>query len=143
MIKTILCAVDVNRPEEERKVLETAGALARQNGAQLDVIAVVPDFGSTLVAAYFEEHHVTSARDTAGAKLADMVGEVLGAEANAATRHLVAMGSVYEEILNAARLGGSDLIVMGAHRPDLKDFLLGPNVSHVVRHAECSVYVVR
>jgi nucleotide-binding universal stress UspA family protein len=143
MITTILCAVDVNRPEEERKVLETAGAMAKANEAQLDVIAVVPDFGSTMVAAYFEDHHVQSAKDTAGEALSAMVAGVLGDAVNAKARHIVAMGPVYKEILEAAKLGGADLIVMGAHRPDFKDFLLGPNASHVVTHAECSVYVVR
>jgi nucleotide-binding universal stress UspA family protein len=33
--------------------------------------------------------------------------------------------------------------VVGAHRQDLKDYLLGPNAARVVRHADCSVYVVR
>ena len=38
---------------------------------------------------------------------------------------------------------GATLIVIGAHRPDLKDYLLGPHAARVVRHAECSVLVVR
>ena len=37
----------------------------------------------------------------------------------------------------------ADLIVMASHRPELKDFLLGPNAARVVRHANCSVLVVR
>jgi nucleotide-binding universal stress UspA family protein len=37
----------------------------------------------------------------------------------------------------------ADLIVLAAHRPELKDYLLGPNASRVVRHAKCSVYVIR
>ncbi|MCP3869045.1 MAG: universal stress protein, partial [Gammaproteobacteria bacterium] len=28
-------------------------------------------------------------------------------------------------------------------RPELKDFLLGPNAAKVVRHAECPVLVIR
>jgi nucleotide-binding universal stress UspA family protein len=35
------------------------------------------------------------------------------------------------------------MIVMASHRPELKDYLLGPNAARVVRHAECSVLVVR
>jgi len=37
----------------------------------------------------------------------------------------------------------ADLIVLGANRPDLKDYLLGPNASRVVRHSARSVLVVR
>ena len=38
---------------------------------------------------------------------------------------------------------GADLIVMGSHRPELADYLLGANAAKVVRHADCSVMVVR
>jgi nucleotide-binding universal stress UspA family protein len=55
----------------------------------------------------------------------------------------VAQGSIYDEVLRAARELGCDCIVMGSHRPELKDYLLGPNAARVVRHAPCSVMVVR
>jgi nucleotide-binding universal stress UspA family protein len=38
---------------------------------------------------------------------------------------------------------GCDAIVMAAHRPELRDYLLGPNAARVVRHANQSVLVVR
>ena len=55
----------------------------------------------------------------------------------------VGHGTVYEEILHAAKRIDADLIVMAAHRPGQADYLLGPNAARVVRHAECSVLVVR
>ncbi len=143
MTKTVLCAVDINRPDEEAHVLKRAKQLADLDGAQLDVITVVPDFGASLVGAYFEEHHVKTAKDSAVELLSKFVADTLGAEADEKARHIVAVGSVYEEVLKTAALSGADLIVLGAHRPDLKDYLLGPNASRVVRHSECSVYVVR
>lgn len=143
MTQTILCAIDINRPNEEAVVVQKAAQLAAMEDAQLDLLTVVPDFGATVVGAYFEEHHVATARDTADEQLKSFAEGVLGKDANANVRHLVAVGSVYQEILHAAKLAGSDLIVLGAHNPDLKDYLLGPNASRVVRHANCSVYVVR
>ncbi|MEP0963777.1 MAG: universal stress protein [Roseobacter sp.] len=143
MSQTILCAVDINRPSEDSNVLEQAKKLADLDGAQLDVITVVPDFGASVVGAYFKDHDVKTAQDGASELLNEMAVDVLGAEANASVRHIVAIGSVYEEVLKAAKLSGADLIVIGAHRPDFKDYLLGPNAARVVRHAECSVYVVR
>lgn len=143
MSKTILCAVDINRPEAERKVLEIALKLADLDQAQLDVITVVPDFGMSVVGAYFQEHHIETAKDSAGDLLRQFVADVAGPERDQGIRHVVAMGNVYDEVLRAAELEGSDLIVIGAHRPDLKDYLLGPNASRVVRHSNCSVYVVR
>ncbi|MEP2781943.1 MAG: universal stress protein [Pseudoruegeria sp.] len=143
MTQTILCAVDINRADEDSKVVAQAKKMADPDGAQLDIITVVPDFGASVVGAYFKDHDVKSAKDGAGKYLNNMVVKAIGAEANASVRHVVAVGSVYEEVLKAAQLAKADLIVIGAHRPDFKDYLLGPNAARVVRHSECSVYVVR
>ena len=56
---------------------------------------------------------------------------------------VVENGTVYREIVEAARDLDIQHIVMGAHRPSLADFLLGPNSARVARHAGCSVTVVR
>lgn len=143
MMDTILCSVDINRPDEQHNLLEVANELALAHDAQLDVISVMPDFGSTVVGAYFKDHDVTLARDTAGVKLKKLVVDVLGAERATKVRRIIGVGNVYEEVLKTAKVNEADLIVIGAHRPDLKDFLLGPNAARVVRHANCSVYVVR
>ena len=50
---------------------------------------------------------------------------------------------VYEEILNVAEELPASQIVMAAQRPKLSDYMLGENTSRVVRHASCSVLVVR
>ena len=52
-------------------------------------------------------------------------------------------GSVYEQVLKVAEELAVDQIVIGAHRPGLSDYLLGPNTARVVRHATCSVNVIR
>ena len=58
-------------------------------------------------------------------------------------QRIVANGTVYEEVLSKAGEIGADLIVMASHRPELQDYLLGPNAARVVRHAPISVMVVR
>jgi nucleotide-binding universal stress UspA family protein len=52
-------------------------------------------------------------------------------------------GGIYHCILATAERIGSDLIVMASHRPEMSDYLVGPNASRVVRHANISVLVVR
>nr|WP_321509035.1 universal stress protein [uncultured Celeribacter sp.] len=143
MIKTILCAIDVNRAQDEAKVLQTAQRLATTEGAQLDVITVMPNYGMSLVGGYFDENRTKEVRNSVKKALVDFVEEVLGAEVNAKVRHIVAVGTAYHEILEAAEKDEADLIILGAHRPDLKDYLLGPNAARVVRHSKSSVYVVR
>lgn len=142
-IKTVLCAIDINRPEAEAIVLRRAHKIAEAEGAQLDVITVVPDYGMSVVGGYFDEKHTQKAVEHAHALLCDAVGKLLGEEANAACRHVVAVGKAYQEILKVAEKDEADLIVLGAHDPDLSDYLLGPNAARVVRHTKASVYVVR
>ena len=143
MSKRILCAVDVGAPQEDSTVLKVAGKLARLDGAQLDIVSVVPDFGNSMVGSFFEEGHhaklVAEVKDKQKALSESVLGEAFDHE----IRHIVATGSIYQEILSTAEKAGSDLIVIGAHNPDLKDFLLGPNAARIVRHAKCSVHVVR
>ncbi|MEO1112445.1 MAG: universal stress protein [Pseudomonadota bacterium] len=141
-IKSVLCAVDISH-EDDVQVLETGDKLARLDGAQLDVITVVPNYGVTLVNSYFDENFQGELVTKTKSALNDMVTRVLGEERNKSIRHIVAAGSVYEEILEAAKQAGSDLIVIGAHKPHLKEFLLGPNAARVARHSQCSVYIVR
>lgn len=56
---------------------------------------------------------------------------------------VVENGTIYREIVEAAKDLDIDHIVMGAHSPSLADFLLGPNSARVARHAGCSVTVIR
>lgn len=143
MTSSILCAIDISDPEVDRKVLEAAYRLAQLDSAQLDVITVVPDFGMSVVGGYFDRDFHEKAVKDAKKHLNEFVENVIGAEANKSVRHIVATGKVYAEILHAAREAGTDLIVIGSHKPDLSDYLLGPNAARVVRHSDCSVYVVR
>lgn len=142
MIKTVLCAVDISHPED-REVLQTAARLAKLDDAQLDVITVVPNVGMTLVGSYFDENFQNQLVSDTQKSLKDMVGSVVGDDRNDKIRHVVTTGSIYEEILSVADQTKADLIVIGAHKPQLREFLLGPNAARVVRHSKCSVYVVR
>ncbi|MBO9435975.1 universal stress protein [Ruegeria sp. R13_0] len=143
MTQSVLCAVDISNGELDSPVLKKAAALADMDGAQLDVVTVLPDYGESWVSGFFEADHHEKALEQAQAELTELCVATLGAERNASVRHVVATGTAYQEILKTAESAGSDLIVIGAHKPDLKDYLLGPNAARVVRHANVSVYVVR
>ncbi|TLP46856.1 universal stress protein [Cohaesibacter sp. CAU 1516] len=142
MIKSVLCALDISQ-DNDIEVLRKADKLARLDDASLDVVTVVPNFGMTLVSSYFDDNFQKQAVKEAKDRLRERVGSILGDERNEEIRHIVATGSVYEEILELAEQTDIDLIVIGAHKPDLREYLLGPNAARVVRHSNCSVYVVR
>lgn len=46
-------------------------------------------------------------------------------------------------ILDYASKNNIDCIVIASHKPRIEDFFLGSTASRVVRHAECSVHVIR
>ncbi len=143
MTKSVLCAVDISNGDLDGPVLKRAAALADLDGAQLDVVTVLPDFGESWVSGFFEPDFHDKALEEAHNKLTALCVSALGSDRNASIRHVVATGTAYQEILKTADSAGSDLIVIGAHKPDFKDYLLGPNAARVVRHAAVSVYVVR
>jgi nucleotide-binding universal stress UspA family protein len=119
MYQNILLTVDLDDEASWIKALPAAVAQAKASRARLHVATVVPDFGMPVVRGFFPEGFE-------GKVLAE-VKEKLKAFCDA---------KVPSEI-------GCGLIVIGAHRPELKDYLLGPNAARVVRHASCSVLVVR
>jgi nucleotide-binding universal stress UspA family protein len=46
-------------------------------------------------------------------------------------------------VLAEAQFWGADLIIIGSHKPSIRTHLLGSNAEKIVRHANCSVMVVR
>ncbi|MFV9897278.1 universal stress protein, partial [Rickettsia conorii] len=52
-------------------------------------------------------------------------------------------GAVYDEIIKHSNEIKADLIIISAVRLQLKDYMLGPNASKIVRHSDISVLVVR
>ena len=87
------------------------------------------------------EYPLQEWKDDAAKKLEELVSEKVPEALRAGV--VVEHGTVYKEIVEAAKDLDIDHIVMGAHRPSLADFLLGPNSARVARHAGCSVTVVR
>ncbi len=141
MFQNILLPVDLNQESSWQKALPIAVEYCNAFGAALHVMNVVPDFGSALVGSYFPEGFEKKSLEGAREQLHDFVGQHV--PDGVTVQHVVGYGTVYEEILRVAREVEADLILLAAHRPELKDFLLGPNASRVVRHFDGSVLVVR
>jgi nucleotide-binding universal stress UspA family protein len=141
MYKTILLAIDLNEASSWEKALPVALDQARTGGGKLHIMTVVPDFGMAIVGSFFPADYEKQALAEADKTLADFIGEKVPGEIE--TAHSVGHGTIYKEVLVTADDIGADLIVMASHRPAQSDYLLGPNAARVVRHATCSVLVVR
>ncbi len=140
MYKRIILAVDLAEPTPAPKGLTQAVELANVSGGDLRLVNVQPVIPATFmeyVPVDFDVEQANRAKDSLDAILA---GVVLPPERkSAATR----AGGIYHELLQEASEWGADLVVIGSHRPVMSDYLLGSNAKTIVRHAQCSVLVVR
>ncbi|WP_424933486.1 universal stress protein [Amaricoccus macauensis] len=143
MTGMVMAAIDLTHEDQTRRILRKADELARGEDARLAVISVLPDFAMPLISPWFKEGAADRAFAEAGQMLHRVIRDALGEDVDARALHILRQGSVYEEVLAAAEKHSPSLIVMGAHRPDLRDYFVGPNAAHVVRHAKCSVLVLR
>jgi nucleotide-binding universal stress UspA family protein len=141
MYQRILLAVDLQGDTTQDRAIETAIELARTHGGQLHVMTVVPNFGMSIVGTYFPKDFEKNAFKAAQEQLHAFTAERIPDEIP--LRHIITQGTIYERILATATEIDATLIVVGSHRPELKDYLIGPNSARVVRHALCSVLIVR
>jgi nucleotide-binding universal stress UspA family protein len=141
MFKDILLPVDLDQEASWRKALPVALKACEAFGARLHVMTVVPDFGMTMVSQYFPADYEKKVMEAADRRLHAFVRQHV--PAGAKVQHIIAHGVIYQEILAAGKRVQADLIVLASHRPELSDYLIGPNAARVVRHAVCSVWVVR
>ncbi|MBW7921581.1 MAG: universal stress protein [Rubellimicrobium sp.] len=135
MYDNILVPLALATEDDSVRPLEAVAKLASP-GAKITFIHVVEDIPPT-VAGYLPGDYIATIHKDRLAELARRVGEVKGAkvevvEGNAATR-----------ILDRAEKLGIDCVVIASHRPGLRDWFLGSTAARVVRHAQCSVLVLR
>ncbi len=141
MYKHILLAIDLQGNPVQDKAVGVAREIAQNFGAQLHVMTVIPGIGSPSAGSYFPRNFESKSISEATEQLHAFTAEMFPKDIK--IQHVIAEGTIYERVIHCAEKTGADLIIMGAQRPELKDYLLGPNSARVVRHAECSVLVVR
>ena len=145
-----LAAIDLADPDSWEGILTRTVSMATGvEGTKVYVMTVLPGIAPGLDQRYAvrgemqgsAEYPLDDWKADAEKKLSDVVKQYVPEElaAGIAVEH----GTVYKEIVEAAKDLDIDQIVMGANRPSLADYLLGPNSARVARHAECSVTVVR
>ncbi len=99
----------------------------------LHVIETVPVY----VSEYITTAVMQSTRKAITLKMTELAKELPGCEM------AFAEGRPGPEISRYASDHGTDCIVIASHQPAFSDILLGSVAHHVVRHAKCSVTVLR
>lgn len=139
MYKDILLSVDLEDENSWKKALPTAVEYAKAFGSRIHVVTVVPEFG--MVRQYFPDNYEDNLKENVKTRLHEFTAKQIPGDIP--VQHIIAHGTIYREINKAAEQVNADLIIMASHRPELGDYLLGPNAARVVRHSKRSVLVVR
>jgi nucleotide-binding universal stress UspA family protein len=141
MFSKILLPIDIAEPEVAKEAIDVAVNMAKAYNSSLRLVHVA----SPIV--------VPSAMAVIPQSLYDDLGLAEKAELNRTAAAIerspetvsttVRVGGIYPEVLAEAEEWGADLIVVGAHKPSMATYLLGSTAAAIVRHATCTVMVVR
>lgn len=142
MYKTILVPIDLTEDELTSKALHHAVNLAKQSGAKMHLIHVLP-ISSAIINAYALGYMEIKDRATVKAEedmkmLIDSIDLPLSD-----VNYTITFGSPRDEVISTAKEISADIIVVGSRRPNISTHLLGSTAAGIVRHAETSVLVVR
>lgn len=117
------------------QTLAIAEALRGEDG---EIIALhVHEAPQGSVNAYLDEATVEAGIARAKATLEEKTASL------SSVKPVLISGHSARSIIDYADANGVDCIVVGSHRPGLRDYFLGSTAARVVRHASCAVHVHR
>lgn len=142
MYSKVVLPIDIHDQNSWVKAVPAALKICQTFAAELHVLYVLPALNAS-VSAYVTE---AISRDALRSKLEQELTELVqqfDAGDIPLFEAIIDGSSIHQSILTFQKNIEADLIVMNSHHPQASDYLLGPNSAHVVRHAHCSVFVVR
>lgn len=136
MYSSILVPIEMSGIAHAQSTIDLAKSIGSDDVkiTLLHVFAEIPTWAATNLPQDIMNQTVETARRELEA-LADKSGDNVHAE--------VRVGHAYKTILDTAEETEADMIILESHQPGLQDYFLGSTASKVVRHADCSVLVMR
>jgi len=136
MYKSILVPIDLAHVMEGKNTLEIARANLEEGGnvTLLNVVEDIPKWA----AAQLPKGTIERAMKNAVQQLKAMCEKCDGM-----ADFEVRTGHTYQVILEVAQEKNAELIIIASHRPGFREIYLGSTAAKVVRHATCSVHVMR
>ena len=135
MYKNILIPVLLDDHHDTQSAFKAAQALA-DDGAQLTVLHVL-EILPGYVAPQVPDDVMIESRKRSEAALHKVAEGLPGAKVQMATGHSGRL------IVDHAAENDVDCIIISSHQPGFEDYFLGSTAARVVRHARCSVHVIR
>ncbi len=140
MYQKILVPVDLSETQLTAVGITEAVALARLTEGHIRLLNVQA-FLPTAYADYVPTNLGDTLREAAEEEIVALADGIAYPADHISS--VIRFGVVYQEVLAEAGAWGADMIVLCSHRPGMATYLIGSNASIIVRHANCSVLVVR
>lgn len=134
MYQTIVVAFSLDQGLGGR-AMAMARALRAEGGKifAVHVLEPVPNYANL----YLTDSNDQEIRETVEKQMAERIGDEKDADT------VVLVGHPGRAITDYSEEVGADCIVVGSHDPELQDTFLGSTAARIVRHASCSVHVLR
>lgn len=136
MPRTVIVPIHLAQVEKAQSMLEAARQIGGEDATivLVSIVEDVPGYVAAEMPSGFLENAVEEARKELRA-----VGRNAGMELPVEVRR----GNAATGILAVADERDADVIIIASHVPGMQDYFLGSTAARVVRHAKCSVYVMR
>ncbi len=131
----ILVPISFDEEEGARQALDIARRLSGE-GTQVTFLHVMEEIPGYAIS-YMPQDYLDESRKAITSDLQGRAAQIPGGHT------VVIDGHSGRSILKWAEANHVDLIVVASHRPGLQDYFLGSTAAQIVRHAHCSVHVVR
>jgi len=140
MYRNILIPLDLSHKEQVVELAQIATARAAGNPARINLLYVDQSFVHRAGDPQFDKALHEGHRNEALKEMEDLLVDL---PENTVVNTLYRDGTAHDQILETAGQLGVDVIVMMARKPGISSYFIGSNAERVVRHAPCSVFIVR
>ena len=141
MFSRILLPIDIAEPDAAKKAIDVATSMAKTYKASLRLVHVTSPIVVAAPMAVIPQSVYDALRLAGKAELDRLAAAIDRSPETVSTT--IRVGGIYPELLAEAEEWGADLIIVGAHKLSMATYLLGSTASAIVRHASCTVMVVR
>lgn len=141
MYKNIVIPIDLSTKYSWKSVIPQVLNLANAFGSNIHMIHVIPDYGLAMVEDYLPKDWLRDQKKKSSDHIEELIKKYFPQDFSVS--YFVTKGAVYDQVIQYANKVEADLIVLSAVRPELRDYMLGPNASKIVRHSQTSVLVIR
>ena len=140
MFNKILLPIDVDYPEVAGAVYQKAATIAKNWGAEMRFISVMPGFGMPIVASYISD----DLRREAHNRFKEAIEHFIAENCETPLDYTIKTGKHWQEIIKVADAWGADLIIVYHNRRrEINEVFSGSCSQRVADHANCSVLRLR